>query len=317
MERYYRYAEYLKKKYGEKVYKLPVNLQVSCPNRDGTLGKDGCYFCGEEAAGFENLPAAMSVREQLEKNKAYIGKRYGAKKFIAFFQNFSNTYLPLEQLLSYVTEALSVEDLVEIALSTRPDCISEEYITALLALLAEKKPSVGLSFEYGLQTVNYHTLHEVNRGHTLGEFINAVLLSKKYNLGVSAHLILNLPGDERVDAVENAKVLSALGVDTVKLHALYIREGTVFARKYQEGELQMIPLAEYVERVILFLEHLNPEIAIQRLLGRAPEAGALFVNWDRSWWKIHDLIVAEMERRNTFQGKRFTYLNGKALHRFA
>jgi|SRR5690554_2216194 len=316
MKRYYRYSDYLKEKYGEKVYKLPVNLGVSCPNRDGTLGEGGCHFCGEEAAGFENLPHSLSVREQLEKNKAYIGKKYGVQKFIAYFQNYSNTYLPLEQLLSYVEEALTVDGLVEIALSTRPDCICEEYISALIALLADQKPFVRLSMEYGLQTVNYHTLNAANRGHTLAEFINAVLLSKKYALDVTTHLILNLPGEERIDAVENAKVLSALEVDTVKLHALYIREGTVFARKYRGGELKIMPLMEYVDRVVLFLEHLSPGIAVQRLLGRAPQKGTLFANWDRSWWKIHELILAEMEKRETYQGKYFDYLNGKALRRF-
>ncbi len=311
--RYFRYSKYLKEKYGAKTYKLPVNLPVTCPNRDGTLGSEGCAFCGEEAAGFENLPSSYSVKEQLLKNKAYIGEKYGAEKFIAYFQNFTNTYLPLEQLKEYLGQALEIEDIVEISLSTRPDCINQDYIDGVKELINNYSNNINLNLELGLQTVNYHTLKEVMRGHTLAEFIDAVLLAGKNDIETGIHLILNLPGDDLVDAIENAKILSALRVDNVKLHALYIREGTIFARKYNKGELQIIPLEEYIDRVIAFLEHLDPDIAVQRLLGRAPEEKTLFVNWDHSWWKIHDMILKEMEARDSFQGRRFNYLNGKAL----
>src|SRR5690554_3515251 len=123
MSLYYHYSSYLKKKYGKKTYKLPVNLAVTCPNRDGSIGTGGCSFCGEEGAGFENLSNKYSVKEQLKKNKDYIGSKYGAEIFIAYFQNFSNTYLPLERLKNYIKEALEIDDIVEISLSTRPDCI--------------------------------------------------------------------------------------------------------------------------------------------------------------------------------------------------
>lgn len=317
MERYFRYSTYLKQKYGHKTYKLPVNLPVTCPNRDGTLGQEGCAFCGEQGAGFETLPASVEVREQLERNRTYIGKRYGARHFIAYFQNFTNTYLPLDRLVDCVREALHVDGVVEVCLSTRPDCINEEYLRALTETIAAEQPDINLSIELGLQTVNYHTLAVVNRGHTLAEFIDAVLTCRHYEVEVGVHLILNLPGDDLLDAVENAKILSALKVNTVKLHALYICEGTRLAEQFRAGSLQLIALPEYIERVIAFLEHLDPRIAVQRLLGRAPEENTLFVNWGHSWWKIHDMILEEMERRDSYQGKRFDYLQGKALRRFS
>lgn len=316
MSLYYRYSSYLKDKYGKKTYKLPVNLPVSCPNRDGNLGTGGCAFCGEEAAGFENLPVEYSVKEQLEMNKSYIGQKYGADLFIAYFQNFTNTYLPLERLKDFIKESLEVEGIVEISLSTRPDCISTEYLREIKTLLKELKPDVRLSLELGLQTVNYHTLLSLNRGHTLAEFIDAVQIAKKYQTDVGVHLILNLPGDDMLDVSENAKILSALEIDNVKLHALYIREDTELGRKYQQNSLKMISLNEYIERVIIFLEHLNPGIAVQRLLGRAPEEKTLFVNWGHSWWKVQDMILKEMEKRGSYQGKKYNYLNGKALKRF-
>ncbi|MGL6016260.1 MAG: TIGR01212 family radical SAM protein, partial [Selenomonadaceae bacterium] len=213
------FSDYLKERYGEKVYKLPVGLPVTCPNRDGTCGFDGCTFCGEIGAGYENLPASMTVQEQIAANKAHIIPKYKAKKFIPYFQNFSNTYLPVEQLREYI-EAACGEDIVAIYIATRPDCISDEYLAMLQQIKRER--GIDICVELGLQSVNYHSLAKINRGHTLGEFIDAVLRLKKFDVDVCAHLILNLPGEDALDVIEAAKVLSALGVNQVKLHALYI-----------------------------------------------------------------------------------------------
>ncbi len=316
MSLYYKYSTFLKDKYGEKTYKLPINLPVTCPNRDGIVGNGGCAFCGEEAAGFESLSTEYSVVEQLKKNKKYIGEKYNVDLFIAYFQNFTNTYMPLKILTSYIRESLQVEGIAEISLSTRPDCISDNYLKEIKNQIDEIKPNVNISLELGLQTVNYHTLDELNRGHTLAEFIDAILLAKKYSIEVGVHLILNLPGDNMLDVIENAKILSALGIDNVKLHALYIREDTELGQLYKEDLISMISLEEYIERVIVFLEHLSPDIAVQRLLGRAPEENTLFVNWDHSWWKIQEMILKEMKERGSYQGKKFNYLNGKALKNF-
>ncbi len=307
---YRKYSDYLREKYGEKVYKIPVNIPVTCPNRDGRLGHGGCTFCADVGAGFENLENTIPVAQQMASNIQHIRKKYKAEKYIAYFQNFSNTYLELEDFKRVVIEAIR-EDVVELCISTRPDCIREEYLAFLQGLSEEK--SVEISIELGLQTVNYHSLLYINRGHTLAEFIDAVLRIKKYGFEICAHLILNLPGDNMVDVVENAKVLSALGVQQVKLHALYIMKGTVMGSQYEAGEFKIISVEEYKERVITFLEYLNPEIVVQRLIGRAPEENSLFVNWNMSWWRIRDEIEAQMQQQGTYQGRRADYLNGKAL----
>jgi len=311
--RYNTYSTYLKQRYGEKVYKLPVSLPVTCPNRDGQCGQQGCVFCGEIGAGYENLPAWLTVSDQLAANKAHITPKYKAKKFIPYFQNFSNTYLPLAQLKQHVLEACQ-EDIVAIALATRPDCINDNY----LEMLAEvsKEQGVDISIELGLQTVNYHSLIKINRGHTLAEFIDAVRRIKKWSLEVCAHLIINLPWDDMTDTIESAKIVSAMGVDQVKLHALYIVKSTVMAEWYQKGEISLISKEEYVERVVTFLEYLHPDIVIQRLIGRAPEANTLFTNWQTGWWKIRDEIEAQLLMRDTWQGKRCDYLNGSAVKKF-
>ena len=158
--------------------------------------------------------------------------------------------------------------------------------------------------------------NKLNRGHGLAEFIDAVLMAKAYQIETGVHLILNLPGDDLLDVIENARILSVLGIDNVKLHALYIREDTELGRLYQQGVVELISLDEYIERVITFLEYLSPDIAVQRLIGRAPEEKTLFANWDHSWWKIQEMILTEMERRGTYQGRKYDYPDGKALKRF-
>ena len=307
---YKTYSKYLTNRFGEKVYKLPISLPLTCPNRDGCVGIGGCTFCGEEGGSFENLSNKLSIKEQILKNMNYIRNRYKANKFIAYFQNFSNTYLPLEKFKGYISEAI-IEEIVGISISTRPDCINDDYIIFLKDI--KEKYNIEITIELGLQTVNYHSLIKINRGHSLAEFIDAALRIKKYGLRVCAHLILNLPWDDMLDVVENAKVISALNVDEIKLHSLYVVQGTVLAEEYRNNQISIISKDEYIERVIIFLEHLNPEIVVQRIIGRAPEENTLFVNWQESWWKIRDEIVKKMEERKTYQGIRFNYLNGKAL----
>jgi hypothetical protein len=312
---YRNYAEHLQEKYGEKIYKLPVNLPGTCPNRDGTVGYGGCIFCDEAGAGFECLPNTLSISRQIAQNKEFFKKRFNAQKFIAYFQAFTNTYLGLEDFKANMLTASREEDLVGISISTRPDCINEDYL-AVLSDIRGKRP-LDINIELGLQTVNYHTLEKINRGHTLAEFVDAVLRIKKYGFPICAHLILNLPWDDELDVIENAKLLSALEIEYVKLHSLYIVKDTVLGRMYEQGEFTVISLEEYVDRVILFLEYLSPKIVIQRLVGKGPQGNMHFCNWDTSWWKIKALIEEKMRERGSFQGKKFNYLNGSALRNTA
>lgn len=304
---YYKFSDYLVKKYNEKVYKIPVNIPVTCPNRDGLLGGKGCIFCGEEGAGFETLEPARSVKEQLSKNIEYIGKRYKARKYIAYFQNYSNTYLPVSDFGFYVEEAIR-PDVVAIYISTRPDCLNDEYFEVMREI--KEKYRVDIVVEIGLQTVNYHTLKILNRGHGLAEFIDSVIRSKKYGIETCAHMIVDLPMDDMDDVVESARILSAVGVNQVKCHSLYILKNTVLGDLYLKGEIKPVTMDEYIERIVTFLEYLSPDIVIQRLIGRAPSERSLFCNWDTSWWKIVDRIEEKMQLENRYQGKKFNYLNG-------
>ncbi|MDO5590513.1 MAG: TIGR01212 family radical SAM protein [Lachnospiraceae bacterium] len=308
---YYPYSVYLKNKYGEKVYKLPINLPITCPNR--LDGKRGCSFCAECGTGFEAQDAALSVADQLTLNKERIARKYKANKFIAYFQNYTNTFLPVEDFKAYILEACNYPDIVEIAISTRPDCVREEYLAFLNGV--SKKYHVGITLELGLQTVNYHTLSKIDRGHTLAEYIDAAIRIKKYGFELCTHVILNLPDDTIADAVETAKILSALSNDCVKVHSLYIVKNTRLCEQYENGTIALCSKEEYFRRVITFLEHLDPSIAIERLFSRVPEEDAVFCNWQTSWWKLKDELELEMRKGGHFQGQYFGYLNGSALEK--
>jgi radical SAM protein (TIGR01212 family) len=297
---YYKYSDYLKEKYGEKVYKLPINLDITCPNRDGTISTKGCYFCSEVGTGFESLSNNMSVKEQINNNRQYIGSRYGAKKFIAYFQNYTNTYMPIDKFEYYVRQACD-KDIVEIDVSTRPDCIDKNYLDILKTISIER--DINITIELGLQTSNEETLKKINRGHGVNEFINAVNLIKQYDFNICTHLILNLPWDTISDVINSAELINKLRIPQVKLHSLYIAYGTVFEEMYKNNDLEICSKDEYINRVITFLSYLDKNIVVQRLLGRAPKEETVFCNWGISWWKIRDEIEEKMLHNNIYQGK--------------
>ena len=186
---YKSYSEYLQKKYKEKVYRIPLNLPISFPNRDVEVGTNGCTFCGDVGAGFESLSNKLSVEEQLEKNIEYIGKKYNSNKFIAYFQNYTNTYLPFDDFKDMIKKSLR-DDVVGISVSTRPDSINDKHLEYLSMIKETYQKDI--SIELGLQTVNYKTLKKINRGHSLAEFIDAVNRIRKYDFEIVAHVILTI-----------------------------------------------------------------------------------------------------------------------------
>ena len=292
---YRKYSDFLREKFGEKVYKLPVKLDLTCPNRDGTCGVGGCIFCGEEGGSFENNYG--SVREQLIKNRDHIKSKYKANKYIAYFQNFTNTYMPFEDFKRVIEDSL-IEDVVGVSISTRPDYLPKKH----LDFLEELNKNYFVTVEIGLQTPNYHSLKKLNRGHGLAEFISAALELKRRNLNVCTHIIIGLPWDDDLDILECAKILNVLNIDEVKIHALYILKDTALGKMYERGEIEAISLEDYKKKVILFLRNLKDDIIVERIIGRAPYENSLFCNWNTSWWKIRDDIINVMHENGYTQG---------------
>ena len=310
---YRKYSDYLKEKYKEKIYKIPINLKVTCPNLDGEVSKNGCTFCSDLGTGFESLNNDLSVKNQLETNINYIGKKYGAKKYIAYFQNYTNTYMPFEEFKQSIMDSLR-DDVVGISVATRADSINDKHLEFLS--MVKEMYQVDISIELGLQSVNYKTLKILNRGHTLAEFIDAVNRIKKYNFDIVAHVILNLPYDDMEDVIETAKIISALEISSVKIHSLYIAKRSAMAILYNNGELDLKTVDDYIKKVAVFLSYLKEDIIIQRIVARAPEEETLFCNYGISWWKIRDMIEEYMIKNDIKQGKYCDYLNGKAVRKF-
>ena len=298
---YYSISQYYKDTYGEKVYKLPIKLSLTCPNRDGAKCYGGCIFCGETGGSFENLPSYLSVDAQLSQNKDYIGKRYKANKFIAYFQNFTNTYMYLDEFKEII-RACEKDYIVGVSISTRSDSITEDKLIFLKNW--SKEFDKDITFELGLQTANYRTLDILNRGETLADFIEACNLINKYGFRICTHVILSLPWDDIRDVRETARIINALNVKEIKIHSLFVIKGTKLFEMYQNNEFIMPTKEEYIENVIEFLRIINSDVAVQRLVGRAPEEETAFCNWDTSWRLIRDEIIEKMNRNGFVQGDK-------------
>lgn len=300
---YNKFSIFLKNKYGEKVYKIPLKIKGTCPNRL-IFGKS-CAFCGDEGGSFENLDENIPLKDQLYQNIEYISNKYRAKKFIGYYQNYTNTFVDFTYFKNMIDVCIR-KDIVAIYISTRPDAITDEQLEFLSNV--KYNNNIDIVLELGLQSINYKTLKRINRGHSLAQYIYTVNKCRNFNIDICTHLIFGLPGDNKEDVVEAAKILSALKTQQVKIHSLYILENTDFGNLYKKGELKLISKDDYVDWVITFLEYLDPSLVVQRLIGRSPEDVSLFSNWDTSWWKIVDSIERVMNENGLKQGDKFNYL---------
>lgn len=302
---YQVYSRWLADKYGKKVYKLPIALPLSCPNRDGTAGFGGCIYCGEKGGGNETREATESVTQQLVKNRDYIARRYKAKAFIPYFQSFSNTYCSDDYFKQVIDEAAhAIDDVVGIAIATRPDCINDQKLDFLETF--RQKTQIDITIELGLQSGNDRTLSIINRGHDTKAYIEASRRIKQRGLGLCTHVILDLPWDTVDDVIKTAAVVSAVGSDFVKCHALYIEKETKLEQMYRSGEVTLLTEEDYISRCISFLIHLKPTIVLQRVVGRVPENLSFTANWNRSWWVVRDSLVTKMAEENLEQGVYYT-----------
>ena len=277
-----KYSEFLKKKYGEKIYKIPINTGGTCPNRDGSKGVGGCIFCSEIGAGFELLPEEMEVSEQINKNIEFIRKKYKANKYLIYFQNYTATYLPLDIFQKYLKIAENTPNVVGVAVSTRPDCLNGEHLEALSQFKGD------VYVELGLQSANNETLAKINRCHTVEDFISGAKKVKSYGFYLDTHVILNLPFDKNEDIKKMADIINEAGSDSVKIHSLHIPYNTRLHDMYIKNEFTIISKDEYFDRLDILLSNLDEKIAVQRLFSRAPKEKTAFCNWNTSWWKLEE-----------------------------
>ncbi len=302
MKRYRDYNSYLKEIFGERVQKISLDAGLGCPNRDGTLSKKGCIFCNGQGSGTgASTDRGLSIEDQIVKAKSYLQNRYKARKFIAYFQSFSNTYAPLPQLKSLYDQALAHDDIVGLSVGTRPDCVDMD----TLRLLGSYQDDYLVWIEFGLQSIHNETLDRINRGHDLACFERSAYMASECGLNVCAHTILGLPGETREMMLETARSLSRLPVQGVKIHLLYVIKGTYLAELFNKGEIRCLEREEYSDLVVDFLELLPPDMVIQRLTGDPVKSELVAPPWAKEKTKNLQHIRETLDRRDTWQGRLF------------
>ncbi len=260
---YQDFGSYLKEIFGCRVHKISLDAGFSCPNRDGTLSQKGCIYCNERGSGTGAWARGIPIAGQIEAARGFLEKRYKAKKFLAYFQSFSNTYAPVTRLEQVFEEALSQEKICGLCIGTRPDCVPDE----VLCLLDSLNKKTFLMMEYGLQSACDKTLALINRGHNLKDFEQAAKKTKALGIRVCAHVILGLPGESRSDMQHTADFLGSLNIDAVKIHALYVVKGTGMEELYKDGGYKPLCRDEFVDAVCEFLERLPANTVIERMTG--------------------------------------------------
>jgi radical SAM protein (TIGR01212 family) len=296
--RYHDFNTSLRKRFGCRVQKITVDAGFSCPNRDGTLSVGGCIYCNPKGSGTDAHARGISITDQIVVGKQALFKRYKAKKFIAYFQSFTNTYGPFDQLKKKYSEALSVEDVVGLSIGTRPDCVEE----SVLDLLEEYAKESLIWVEYGLQSIHDTTLSVINRGHTFKSFQHAVTATKNRGIDICAHVILGLPGETKRHMLETAEVLAEMGIQGVKLHLLYVIKGTRLDEMFRENRYRCLTQEEYVDIVCDFLERLPGDMVIQRLTGDPHPRELAAPGWSLRKNETLALIRETLEKRDSRQG---------------
>lgn len=302
VKRYTTFSDELKRIFGCKVQRISVDAGFTCPNRDGSLDTHGCIFCGGHGSGSYGIRRNLDVAAQLEDGKEVMRRKYRALKFIAYFQAYSNTYASVDCLQQLYSEALSVSDVTGLIIATRPDCLPDEVLDYLQLLSGRTY----LWLELGMQSMYDISLQFINRRHSHSCTVDAVERAKSRGLRVCTHIIFGLPGETRDDMLAMAGELNRLGVDGVKLHLLHVMKGTVLAEMYGRGEIVVMGRDDYAGLVCDFLELLDPRILIHRLTGDGGHDNLIAPLWSLKKFEILNLIDAEMERRRTGQGFRFS-----------
>lgn len=300
-KRYYDLNTYFKRLFGERVHKITVDAGFTCPNRDGTISNGGCIYCNEKGSGTGAHVRGQTIREQLEIGKLAVVKRFKAKKYLAYFQSYTNTYAPYERLKAIYDEALSVKDVVGLAIGTRPDCVDD----AVLDLLSRYGRTHLIWVEYGLQSCHDDTLARINRGHDFRCFESAVAATRGRNIKICAHVIIGLPGEDREKMLETARVISTMAIDAVKLHLLYVVKGTQLHDLFMEGGYRCLDQEAYAEIICEFLELLPPEMVIQRLTGDPHPSELVAPMWALDKRGTLEMIQQQLAFRNSHQGKKF------------
>ncbi len=296
-DRFYSFNNYLREKFGQRIHRLSLDAGFSCPNLDGKLSTEGCIYCNNR--GFSRFAYTnTAIESQIEKSIEFYEKRYGVKKFIAYFQAFSNTYADLKRLDQTYAVIKKYPQIVGLAISTRPDCIDEDQIK----LISQYNKDYLVWIEYGLQTTHDELLKKINRNHTYQDFIEALNLTRNYGINVGVHLIFGLVSQTEEQILEDATKLSSLDIQGLKFHLLHVLKDTPLEKMYKQGKVSLLSKDDYVKIVCDFLERIPQSLVILRLVSDAPNQYLVAPSWINQKQEVIEAIKKELERRGTCQG---------------
>lgn len=299
MQQHYNdFGLWLRQRFPFRVQKISVDGGFSCPNRDGLISTNGCTFCDNRTFNPPYCNSSKSISKQLKEGKSFFARKYPDMKFLAYFQAYSNTYAPINKLRKLYAEALAEDDIIGIVIGTRPDCLSTEIID----YLDELNKNTFLIVEIGIESTNNDTLRFVNRGHTFEDSIHAVEELSHRGILVCTHLILGLPGESRAQILHQAKQISSLPINILKLHQLQLINGTVMARQYIENPFHLFTVNEYVELLGEYLPLLRKDIIIERFLSQSPAEMLVAPKWQLKNHEFINLLNNYLEKKQIFQG---------------
>lgn len=283
---YKDYSHWIREQFPFRVQKISVDAGFSCPNRDGRLSSGGCTFCDNKTFNPSYCDRAKSITQQLEEGKAFFAKKYPEMKYLAYFQAYSNTYAPLEELKRKYEEALAVDDVVGLVIGTRPDCVSDE----ALDYLQQLNQRTFLIVEYGIESANDNTLRRINRGHTFDCSRQAIIKAHQRGLLTCGHIILGLPGEDEEEMLHQASTISQLPLDILKLHQLQIIKGTPLAKEYEAHPFHVFSAEEYVNLVIRYVSQLRNDLVLERFVSQSPPDMVIAPKWGLKNHEFTDLL---------------------------
>lgn len=286
-----------------KVQKISINAGFTCPNRDGSVGYGGCTYCNNQTFNPAYCHTEKSVGQQLEEGKLFFARKYPDMKYLAYFQAYTNTYGQLEELKRKYEEALTVEGVVGLVIGTRPDCMPD----SLLDYLEELSKRTFLLVEYGIESTNDDTLKRINRGHTFAASEDAIRKTAARGIPVGGHIILGLPGEEKEMLIEQAGILSELPLTTLKLHQLQLIKGTRMAAEYEKtpANFHLYTADEYIDLVIDYIEHLRPDMVLERFVSQSPKELLIAPDWGLKNYEFTDKVKKRMREKDARQGKYY------------
>lgn len=309
-KRYHTWNYALRQQFGEKIFKVPIDGGFDCPNRDGTVAKGGCTFCSVSGSGDMIVAPSDPLPLQFQKEIQLMHQKWPTvDQYIVYFQNFTNTYAPVDVIRHRFEQVVNEKGVVGLSIGTRPDCLPDEVVN----YLAELNERFYLWVELGLQTTFEETSAAINRAHDYQTYLDGVAKLRKHGIRVCTHLINGLPGETPAMMRENVRrTIQDSDIQGIKLHLLHLMTNTKMMRDYNEGRLQLMSKEAYVSVICDQLEMIPPEIVIHRLTGDAPFETIIGPMWSLKKWEVLNAIDAEMKRRNSYQGK-YTVISGKEV----